>query len=141
MGGLARECEARAVRAAQMPRHRRRRRHDDGLPEQLLDLSQPALRGRMLSAEVVHPVLPRRHVLPMADRPVFARAATDNIQSFRVLRKCGFKVIGRNRDFANGRVKTRANTFFAWIPIRALGDGAERAGVRTTRSANRPSGH
>jgi RimJ/RimL family protein N-acetyltransferase len=36
-------------------------------------------------------------------RPVFARAATDNIGSIRVLQKCGFKIIGKNKDFANGR--------------------------------------
>lgn len=37
------------------------------------------------------------------DRPMFARAATDNVASLRVLEKCGFKVIDRNTDFANGR--------------------------------------
>jgi RimJ/RimL family protein N-acetyltransferase len=36
-------------------------------------------------------------------RPIFARAAADNIRSIRVLQKCGFKIIGKNRDFANGR--------------------------------------
>jgi hypothetical protein len=36
-------------------------------------------------------------------RPIFARAATDNIGSIRVLQKCGFKIIGKNKDFANGR--------------------------------------
>ncbi len=35
--------------------------------------------------------------------PIFARAATDNIGSIRVLQKCGFKIIGKNKDFANGR--------------------------------------
>ncbi len=37
------------------------------------------------------------------DRPIFARAATDNIGSIRVLQKCGFEIIGKNKDFANGR--------------------------------------
>ena len=37
------------------------------------------------------------------DRPMLARAATDNLGSIRVLQKCGFKIIGKNRDFANGR--------------------------------------
>ncbi len=37
------------------------------------------------------------------DRPLFARAAADNIGSLRVLQKCGFKIIGTNKDFANGR--------------------------------------
>ena len=39
----------------------------------------------------------------MVDRPIFARAATDNIGSLRVLQKCGFMIIGENKDFANGR--------------------------------------
>jgi RimJ/RimL family protein N-acetyltransferase len=39
----------------------------------------------------------------VTDRPILARAATDNIGSIRVLQKCGFRVIGTNRDFANGR--------------------------------------
>ena len=33
----------------------------------------------------------------------FRRAATDNIGSIKVLQKCGFKIIGKNKDFANGR--------------------------------------
>ncbi len=36
-------------------------------------------------------------------RPIFARAATDNLGSIRVLEKCGFQIIGENKDFANGR--------------------------------------
>lgn len=39
----------------------------------------------------------------VVDRPIFTRAATDNIGSTRVLQKCGFKIIGKNKDFANGR--------------------------------------
>ena len=39
----------------------------------------------------------------VVDRPIFARAATDNIGSIRVLQKCGFKIIGKNKDFAIGR--------------------------------------
>jgi RimJ/RimL family protein N-acetyltransferase len=39
----------------------------------------------------------------VVDRPIFARAATDNIGSIRVLQKCGFKIIGKNNDFSNGR--------------------------------------
>jgi hypothetical protein len=40
---------------------------------------------------------------PVVDRPIFARAAADNIGSIRVLQKCGFKIVGKNKDFANGR--------------------------------------
>ena len=42
-------------------------------------------------------------LLLVVDRPIFARAATDNIGSIRVLQKCGFKIIEKNKDFANGR--------------------------------------
>ena len=41
----------------------------------------------------------------VVDRPIFARVATDNIGSIRVLQKCGFKIIGKNKGFANGRGK------------------------------------
>jgi RimJ/RimL family protein N-acetyltransferase len=36
-------------------------------------------------------------------RPVYARAASDNAASLRVLQKCGFKPIGTERSFAAGR--------------------------------------
>jgi RimJ/RimL family protein N-acetyltransferase len=36
-------------------------------------------------------------------RPLFARAAKDNIGSIRVLEKCGFKVCGYDKGFANAR--------------------------------------
>jgi RimJ/RimL family protein N-acetyltransferase len=39
----------------------------------------------------------------IAHRPVFARAAKDNVGSIRVLEKCGFKIIGENSGFAQGR--------------------------------------
>src|SRR5215471_9445280 len=39
----------------------------------------------------------------IAHRPLFARAAKDNIRSIRVLQKCDFKIIGENKDFAQGR--------------------------------------
>jgi RimJ/RimL family protein N-acetyltransferase len=37
------------------------------------------------------------------ERPLFARAASDNAASLRVLEKAGFRRIGVNRDFARGR--------------------------------------
>lgn len=40
--------------------------------------------------------------LPM--RPVFARVAKDNIGSFRVLQKCGFRIVGEGSGYANGRM-------------------------------------
>jgi RimJ/RimL family protein N-acetyltransferase len=38
-----------------------------------------------------------------AERPVFARAASDNVASLRVLEKAGFRPIGVDRGFAPGR--------------------------------------
>jgi RimJ/RimL family protein N-acetyltransferase len=38
-----------------------------------------------------------------AERPVYARAASDNLGSLRVLEKAGFRRVGVNRDFAPGR--------------------------------------
>jgi RimJ/RimL family protein N-acetyltransferase len=37
------------------------------------------------------------------ERPLYARAAKDNIASLRVLEKCGFKIIGEDKGFANAR--------------------------------------
>ncbi|MFE0580021.1 GNAT family N-acetyltransferase [Streptomyces sp. NPDC058874] len=37
------------------------------------------------------------------ERPLLARAAADNVGSVRVLEKCGFKVVGEDRGFANAR--------------------------------------
>ncbi|MGW6136580.1 GNAT family N-acetyltransferase [Streptomyces sp. NPDC055144] len=39
------------------------------------------------------------------ERPLHARAATDNIGSLRVLEKCGFRVTGQDSDFAHARGK------------------------------------
>src|SRR6516165_10659580 len=36
-------------------------------------------------------------------RPLYARAAKDNIASLRVLEKCGFTIVGYERGFANAR--------------------------------------
>lgn len=39
----------------------------------------------------------------VAIRPLFGRAAEDNVASLRVLEKAGFKRVGQERGFANGR--------------------------------------
>jgi RimJ/RimL family protein N-acetyltransferase len=36
-------------------------------------------------------------------RPIFGRAAKDNLGSIRVLEKCGFKITGHDKGFANAR--------------------------------------
>ena len=36
-------------------------------------------------------------------RPLYARAASDNAASIRVLTKCGFRIVGDGRGFAHGR--------------------------------------
>ena len=43
------------------------------------------------------------YLLLIDERPLFARAAKDNLASLRVLEKCGFAVIGEDRGFANAR--------------------------------------
>jgi len=45
------------------------------------------------------------YLLLIKERPVFARVAKDNIGSKRVLEKCGFKIIGDDKGFANARDK------------------------------------
>lgn len=37
-------------------------------------------------------------------RPLYARAAKDNVASIRVLQKCGFTICGQDKGFANGRL-------------------------------------
>ena len=42
-------------------------------------------------------------VAEIVERPLFARAPSDNLGSLRVLEKAGFRRVGVNRDFAPGR--------------------------------------
>lgn len=37
------------------------------------------------------------------ERPIYARTARDNVASLRVLEKCGFKITGYSKGFANAR--------------------------------------
>lgn len=39
----------------------------------------------------------------VTERPLYARAAKDNIASLRVLQKCGFRISGEDKGFANAR--------------------------------------
>ncbi|MDX3498894.1 GNAT family N-acetyltransferase [Streptomyces turgidiscabies] len=45
----------------------------------------------------------RALVAEVPDRPLHARAAADNAGSLRVLEKCGFRVSGHDRGFAQAR--------------------------------------
>lgn len=38
-------------------------------------------------------------------RPLYARAAKDNVASIRVLEKCGFEITGQDKGFSNARGK------------------------------------
>ncbi len=44
-----------------------------------------------------------RFLRDMAVRPIYGRAAKDNVASIRVLEKCGFRMIGQSKGFANAR--------------------------------------
>ena len=74
--------------------------HDDGHPEVTYWLGKhywgKGLATRALNAFLAHANL---------TRPIYARAAKDNIGSLRVLEKCGFRIIGEGRGFANARGK------------------------------------
>jgi RimJ/RimL family protein N-acetyltransferase len=57
--------------------------------------------GRGLASEALAAFL-----LIVAERPLYARAAKDNLASLRVLQKCGFAVSGYDNGFANARGAT-----------------------------------
>ncbi len=63
--------------------------------------------GRGIATQALNQML---HLV--RDRPIFARAASDNVGSTKVLQKCGFKIIGNNKDFANGRGKETEEYIF-----------------------------
>ena len=51
-----------------------------------------------------------------AERPVYARAASDNVGSLRVLEKAGFRRIGVDRCFARGRGEEIEETILQITP-------------------------
>jgi RimJ/RimL family protein N-acetyltransferase len=55
-------------------------------------------------------------------RPVYARAAKDNIASIRVLAKCGFTISGHDKGFANARGEEVEE-----VVLRLGGDGEEKS--------------
>ncbi len=74
--------------------------YDDGHPEVTYWLGKhfwgKGLATRALSVFLAH---------ANPTRPISARAAKDNIGSLRVLEKCGFRIIGEDKGFANARGK------------------------------------
>jgi RimJ/RimL family protein N-acetyltransferase len=54
--------------------------------------------GRGIATEAL-----RRFLQIVETRPLYARAAKDNVGSIRVLEKCGFKFEGKDKGFANAR--------------------------------------
>jgi RimJ/RimL family protein N-acetyltransferase len=45
-------------------------------------------------------------LLLVEERPIYARAAKDNLASLRVLQKCGFEITGHDTGYANARAAT-----------------------------------
>ena len=46
-----------------------------------------------------------RFLAEFTKRPIYGRAAKDNVASIRVMEKCGFRITGQDRGFANARGK------------------------------------
>jgi RimJ/RimL family protein N-acetyltransferase len=59
--------------------------------------------GRELWGRGIATAALRLFLAETSSRPLYARAAQDNAASIRVLEKCGFQVVGRDRFFANAR--------------------------------------
>jgi len=54
----------------------------------------------------------------VVDRPIFARAATDNIGSIKVLQNAALKSSEKTKISPMAEAKRRKNTFFASISIK-----------------------
>ncbi len=54
-------------------------------------------------------------------RPIYARAAKDNVGSLRVLAKCGFAIVGEDKGYANAR-GTEVEEYVLALPV---GQGKE----------------
>src|SRR5690606_17280836 len=69
----------------------------DGVPEVTYWIARDA-RGRGVATAALGALLHRD-----PRRPLHARVAADHLASLRVLEKCGFEVVGRERAFAAAR--------------------------------------
>jgi RimJ/RimL family protein N-acetyltransferase len=56
-------------------------------------------------------------------RPLYARAARDNVASLRVLAKCGFVQVGTARGWANARGEAVDEIILEWTPGRLADSG------------------
>lgn len=56
------------------------------------------------------------------ERPIYGWAAKDNLVSIRVMEKCGFKVIGEDKGFANARAAEVAEVILELAPDRGRQD-------------------
>jgi RimJ/RimL family protein N-acetyltransferase len=70
---------------------------DDGKPEVSYWLDKPYW-GKGIATLALTEFLKTQK-----ERPIYARAAQDNLASLRVLEKCGFVLIGQSRGYANAR--------------------------------------
>ena len=54
--------------------------------------------GKGIATKALHQMLEL-----VRERPIRARVAVDNTGSIKVLEKCGFQIVGKDKGFANGR--------------------------------------
>jgi|GEM_PF-282138 len=71
-----------------------------------------------------------------ARRPLFARAAADNVGSIRVLERCGFALTARERSFSNAR-----GSEIEEMVLRLDAPAAPRIAFRALTTADLPSMH
>jgi RimJ/RimL family protein N-acetyltransferase len=62
------------------------------------------------------------------ERPLFARAAKDNVASLRVLEKCGFRIVREERGFAAARGQEIPELVLVLDPVRSEAPGARASG-------------
>ena len=77
--------------------------HLSGYPQEKVELEVTYWLGKKHWGKGVATQALTKLLQEITHRPLFARAAKDNIRSIRVLQKCDFKIIGENKDCAQGR--------------------------------------
>ena len=71
---------------------------DEGKPEVTYWLGKEYW-GKGIATQALKEFLANHNTI----RPIYARVAKDNLGSRRVLEKCGFRIIGESKGFANAR--------------------------------------